>query len=336
MRMTNSRSIATARRCISAQMTTIKMTPKKDLDENHIHLCHIIRAPWLSRRLAVDLGCRVRSMSRRGGRGERRRRQADVLRRFGTGQDSNDGQSPDHAWRSLDRVNAAELKPGDTVRFKCGGVWRGSLVPASGDEGAPVTYTSFGQGPKPLILGSLPRNRPEDWVKVRDNIWATLPMEYRLGEQLLDLRGSKWSRHQEAGARVELTHVEDPAGRLLHIVCTDSGSASNHVQFWGPALSVEKGDCLLLTFRARSSKPFRFPGVGILQEAPLGRGLPSRVRPTVCGRRIGTRIRWRSRSRSRRRPAGCTSAWAACCRPAPSSTSSRKACTPPRPTSPIR
>jgi hypothetical protein len=182
-----------------------------------------------------------------------------------TGQDSTDGLSPDHAWRSLDRVNTAELKPGDTVRFKSGGLWRGSLVPASGDEGAPVTYTSFGQGPKPVILGSLPRNRTEDWVPVRDNIWATLPMEYQLGEPLLDLRGSRWNHHQEAGARIELAHVDDTAGSFVRITAADSGSASNHLQLWGPELSVEKDACLLLRFRARSSKPFRFPGAEIMQ-----------------------------------------------------------------------
>jgi len=102
------------------------------------------------------------------------------------GGDANDGRSVDTAWCSLDGVNGADLKPGDTVRFRCGGVWRGSLVPASGDENAPVTYTSYGDGPKPLILGSLPRNRPEDWTLVRENLWATLPMEYALEEEIVD------------------------------------------------------------------------------------------------------------------------------------------------------
>jgi hypothetical protein len=182
-----------------------------------------------------------------------------------TGNDTNNGQSPDRAWRGLDRVNMAELKPGDTVRFKSGGQWRGSLIPVSGDEGAPVTYTSFGQGPKPLILGSLPRNRAEDWVKAGDNIWATLPLEYRLGKQVLDLRKGQWNRHQEAKAKVDLTSVEDPAGRIVRLVCTGSGSASNHVQLWGPLVRVEKGACLVLTFRARSTKPFRFPCLTIQQ-----------------------------------------------------------------------
>jgi len=102
----------------------------------------------------------------------------------GAGRDSDTGQSPDHAWRGLDRVNTGPLRPGDTVRFKCGGVWRGSLVPVSGDERAPVTYTSFGQGAKPSLLGSLARSRPDDWVKVREDLWATLPKGHRQGEEL--------------------------------------------------------------------------------------------------------------------------------------------------------
>ena len=47
-------------------------------------------------------------------------------------------------------------------------------------ETSPVTYTSFGEGEKPLMLGSLPRSRPQDWVQVSEKIWATLPMEYQV------------------------------------------------------------------------------------------------------------------------------------------------------------
>jgi hypothetical protein len=181
------------------------------------------------------------------------------------GHDGNDGRSEDRAWRSLDRVNTADLEPGDTVRFKCGGVWRGSLLPVSGDENGPVTYTTYGEGPKPLILGSLPRNGPDDWVEIRENIWATLPMEYRLDEQVLDLRHSEWGRHQEAGADVSIEEQDAADGNFMRLTCNNSGTAPNHVQFWGPELPVEKGTCLLMTFRARSSKPFPFPPMSILQ-----------------------------------------------------------------------
>jgi len=179
------------------------------------------------------------------------------------GRDDRDGRAEDRAWQSLDRVNEADLQPGDTVRFKCGGAWRGSLVPKSGDEGAPVTYTSYGEGPKPLILGSVPRDREHDWVRVGENLWATLPMEYRLDAQVLDLRQSRWRRHQEAGADVRLAEVTDDDGRYLRLTCTSSGQRSNHVQLWGPQLPVEKDTCLVMTFRARGSKPFPFPGMTI-------------------------------------------------------------------------
>ncbi len=184
------------------------------------------------------------------------------------GQDSADGQSEERAWRSLGRVNAAELKPGDTLRFKCGGIWRGSLLPDSGDETAPVTYASYGQGAKPLLLGSLPRSLPEDWVNIEGNVWATLPTEYRLDGQLLDLRKSAWSRHQEAGARVSLSEEEEEGGQAIRITCNNSGSAPNHVQVWGPELPpIEQGTWLVMAFRARSSEPFPVPPMTIRMDS---------------------------------------------------------------------
>ncbi len=181
------------------------------------------------------------------------------------GQDDADGRSAQQAWRSLDRVNSAELKPGDTVRFQCGGVWRGTLEPVSGDDSAPVTYTSYGEGPKPLLLGSVPRDLPEDWVKARDTVWATLPMEYSQGEQILDLRQSAWRQHQEAGATVKLNTENKDEGRTVRFTCGNSGTARNHVQVWGPSLPVKKGASLAMTFRARSTKPFAMPTMSLRQ-----------------------------------------------------------------------
>jgi hypothetical protein len=82
-------------------------------------------------------------------------------------------------------------------------------------------------------------------------------MEYRQGEQVLDLREGKWGRHQEAGADVSLAEEETPQGPITTFTCKDGGQASNHVQVWGPDLPIEEGTCLQMTFRARSNKPFR-------------------------------------------------------------------------------
>ena len=181
------------------------------------------------------------------------------------GNDDQEGLAPNQAWKTLDRVNEADLKPGDTIRFKRGETWRGSLVPVSGEEGTPITYTSYGEGAKPLLLGSKPRNRQEDWVRINDHIWATLPMEYIQGDQVADLRRSHWSHHQEQGASVRQTHEDTSQGTLIRLACVSSGKASNHIQLWGPTLAVEKGTQLQFTFRARCSKPFVMPSMSINQ-----------------------------------------------------------------------
>ncbi len=65
------------------------------------------------------------------------------------GDDANDGLSPDFAWRSLARVSAAELCPGDAVLFRRGDVFRGHINARPG-----VTYSAFGRGEKPRLYGS--------------------------------------------------------------------------------------------------------------------------------------------------------------------------------------
>ena len=90
------------------------------------------------------------------------------------GNDRNDGISPAAAWRSLQKVNLAELKPGDNVLFKRGEIWRGQLFPQSGSEEAPITYGAYGEGAKPLLLGSVSRNKPKYWLSEGKNIWSTI------------------------------------------------------------------------------------------------------------------------------------------------------------------
>lgn len=169
------------------------------------------------------------------------------------GDDQRDGLTGADAWRTLQRVNAADLRPGDTVRFKRGGTWRGTLRPASGDEHAPVTYTAYGEGDKPALLGSRPRNNPDDWAKVRDHIWATRPLIFTRRDKLADLRSSKWRHHHEAGAKIDF---EPRDGRVV-VRCENSGEAPHHIQLWGPTIPVKRGDKYIVRLRARSSQPFK-------------------------------------------------------------------------------
>lgn len=65
------------------------------------------------------------------------------------GCDENDGATPDSPWRTLDKVNGAELAPGTIVRFRRGDLWRGQIRARTG-----VTYTAYGCGDKPKLYGS--------------------------------------------------------------------------------------------------------------------------------------------------------------------------------------
>ena len=72
------------------------------------------------------------------------------------GQDSNAGTSEKSPWKTLARVNAAILAPGDRVSLRRGDTWNGGLVlGSSGTAGAPITVNSFGSGDPPTIVGGL-------------------------------------------------------------------------------------------------------------------------------------------------------------------------------------
>ncbi len=73
-----------------------------------------------------------------------------------SGNDSNDGTSPEKAWKTLDKVSSATLKSGDVVYFNRGDIFRGQLVTKFG-----VKYSAYGEGEKPKLYGSL-RNYSED------------------------------------------------------------------------------------------------------------------------------------------------------------------------------
>jgi hypothetical protein len=62
-----------------------------------------------------------------------------------SGDDHNDGRSPDTAWRSIDRVNQASFSPGDSINFQGGATFNGSLQSLSGGTpNNPLMVTSYG------------------------------------------------------------------------------------------------------------------------------------------------------------------------------------------------
>lgn len=69
------------------------------------------------------------------------------------GNDGNSGTSADQAFKTIARVNAVELKPGDTVLLKSGEVWHGEelTLDESGTSDDIITVSSYGEGSKPVI-----------------------------------------------------------------------------------------------------------------------------------------------------------------------------------------
>ena len=140
-----------------------------------------------------------------------------------SGNDSQDGLSAQSPWRSLTKVNAAELQAGDKVLFHRGNTWRGTLVPRSGREGKPITYGAYGEGDKPLLLGSVSRNEPGDWHEEGD-------IRAGRGIALLDPHGDL--------AEAILDSI--PSHRANDVVLFDAGDRAHPLAF--NALSCGEAD----------------------------------------------------------------------------------------------
>lgn len=72
------------------------------------------------------------------------------------GDDAQGGTLPSAAWKTIDKLNASAglLQPGDSVLFRRGDTFRGTITPTqSGKAGAPITYGSYGAGDLPVISG---------------------------------------------------------------------------------------------------------------------------------------------------------------------------------------
>ncbi len=68
------------------------------------------------------------------------------------GDDTNSGMSPEQAWQTLEKVSGSSFEPGDRILFRAGDEFIGQLVVnSSGEEGAPIVFGKFGDGPKPII-----------------------------------------------------------------------------------------------------------------------------------------------------------------------------------------
>ena len=71
-----------------------------------------------------------------------------------SGDDTQDGKTPETAWKSLEKINSEEFGPGATILFKSGEQWSGELKPrGSGNKDNLIRIDKYGEGDKPVIHG---------------------------------------------------------------------------------------------------------------------------------------------------------------------------------------
>ena len=84
-----------------------------------------------------------------------------------SGNDINDGQSPEKAWQHLSKIYLKSIskdafQPGDSILLKRGDQWDGQIrLQGKGTAQKPITLGAYGEGPKPLIYGDNPDARWE-------------------------------------------------------------------------------------------------------------------------------------------------------------------------------
>ena len=187
------------------------------------------------------------------------------------GDDAAAGTRPEAAVRSLERANALDVRPGDRVLFRRGGLWRGTLRPKSGEPGRPVTYAAYGVGPKPILQQSLDRSRPEDWVREGDQIWATRPRTPPVVKEQIwgaDALAAPWSASYQEGNRGATRVVSEAGERFVRVTLEKKvRAAANLLQVWGPRLG-DLPEAALLRLKVRSTKPFRLEGIRLSLNRP--------------------------------------------------------------------
>lgn len=141
------------------------------------------------------------------------------------GLDTNSGTSEATPWKTLARVKATTLKPGDRVLLKRGETWRGENfhVSNSGTPTRPIFYGAYGSGANPIID---PTIRSTDWTVYSGNVWQR-PFGWQDPFQVF-----------EDGVRLAVATGVDllpgqwyiQRGKAIYVRCTDDGNPNtDHV-----------------------------------------------------------------------------------------------------------
>ncbi len=135
-----------------------------------------------------------------------------------TGADSNSGHSENDAWKTLDKVNSTTFKPGDTILFKSGQTWSGTLLlKGSGTADKFITIGKYGGEDRPIINGN---GNTDCSNHVSINHYCTIFVYNQEYWKITDLEITNYNASEENGMslrnwekknKTDYTYVHHPA-----------------------------------------------------------------------------------------------------------------------------
>ncbi|REG92649.1 Ig-like domain-containing protein [Algoriphagus antarcticus] len=136
---------------------------------------------------------------------------------------STEAQNPSTPWKSIDKLNAfaSNLNGSDRILFKSGETFYGTIhIIKSGAVGAPIQYTSYGSGAKPIITSLVTIN---NWTSVGNGKYQADLSAYNLSKVQVVLLNDKI---QEIG---RYPNSDAPNGGYLTI----AASGNNYISTQG-------------------------------------------------------------------------------------------------------
>ncbi len=102
-------------------------------------------------------------------------------------------QSPSTPFKSLAKLNQimGSLQSGDTIFFKRGDQFYGSIrVTKAGKDGAPIVFTDYGTGSKPVISGF---TNVSNWRSVGNGIYQSPPLSHESDVNVVVINGVQYA-----------------------------------------------------------------------------------------------------------------------------------------------
>jgi len=188
------------------------------------------------------------------------------------GRDDNAGSSAAAPWQTVRQVNHAALQPGDTVHFKAGCPWRESLSCQSGAAGRPVTYTRYGEGPKPALFASVDLASEDSWVAQGQNIWRTPEDEIGASRPFPEFEPGDWGIYCDGDGLATMSAATNAADEKVYTLhCQTAGQRSTNIQLNYMGIELEPGQCIRYRFRAKATKPFTIQEIALMRaQKPWG------------------------------------------------------------------